>query len=174
MKVNDSTIVGGFGDYADYQHIMKLLNQQTIDDAVIGKWYDYLLYFKFQFTTYFIIWFMCGFRVGWKLTCFKYKNYWQLIYSRWTAEHLTLVHLRVSYYFMIVNSSKVCKWSKPAIEKKNCKRSERAMLRKQKMGLGGNFKLSGYGAAKTIVHQCAEFVLMLHPNWIIVCSPGDG
>ena len=118
MKVNDSTIVGGFGDYADYQHIMKLLNQQTIDDAVIGKWYDYLLYFKFQFTTYFIIWFMCGYRIGWKLTCFKYKNYWQLIYSRWTAEHLTLVHLRVSYYFMIVNSSKVCKWSKPAIEKK--------------------------------------------------------
>jgi len=37
MRVNDSTIVGGFGDYADYQHIMKLLQQQTIDDKVIGK-----------------------------------------------------------------------------------------------------------------------------------------
>lgn len=36
MRVNDSTIVGGFGDYADYQHIMKLLEQQTIDDKVIG------------------------------------------------------------------------------------------------------------------------------------------
>jgi len=36
MKVNDSTIIGGFGDYADYQHIVKLLNQQTIDDAVVG------------------------------------------------------------------------------------------------------------------------------------------
>lgn len=36
MKVNDSTIVGGFGDYADFQFIMKLLEQQTIDDNVIG------------------------------------------------------------------------------------------------------------------------------------------
>lgn len=36
MKVNDSTLVGGFGDYADFQHIMKLLKQQTIDDEVVG------------------------------------------------------------------------------------------------------------------------------------------
>lgn len=36
MKVNDSTIIGGFGDYADFQFIMKLLEQQTIDDNVVG------------------------------------------------------------------------------------------------------------------------------------------
>eukprot|EP00116_Pleurobrachia_bachei_P009103 sb/3469365/ len=35
MKVNDSVLIGGFGDYADFQHIMKLLNQHSIDDAVI-------------------------------------------------------------------------------------------------------------------------------------------
>lgn len=37
MKVNDSTIIGGFGDYADFQFIMKLLEQQTIDDNVVGR-----------------------------------------------------------------------------------------------------------------------------------------
>jgi len=36
MKVNDSVLIGGFGDYADFQHIVKLLNQHSIDDAVIG------------------------------------------------------------------------------------------------------------------------------------------
>ena len=36
MKVNDCTIIGGFGDYADFQYIMKLLQQQTIDDEIIG------------------------------------------------------------------------------------------------------------------------------------------
>ena len=41
MKVNDRVLIGGFGDYADFQHIMKLLNQQSIDDAVIGMiWTD--------------------------------------------------------------------------------------------------------------------------------------
>lgn len=39
MKVNDSTLVGGFGDFADFQHIMKLLKQQTIDDEVVGMYY---------------------------------------------------------------------------------------------------------------------------------------
>ena len=34
MKVNSSVIVGGFGDYADFQYIMKLMEQQTIDDRV--------------------------------------------------------------------------------------------------------------------------------------------
>jgi len=36
MKVNNSVIVGGFGDYADFQYIMKLMEQQTIDDRIVG------------------------------------------------------------------------------------------------------------------------------------------
>jgi len=36
LKVNESTIIGGFGDFADFQYLSKLLEQQSIDDRVVG------------------------------------------------------------------------------------------------------------------------------------------
>uniref|UniRef100_A0A8C6VM40 Proteasome subunit beta n=1 Tax=Naja naja TaxID=35670 RepID=A0A8C6VM40_NAJNA len=41
MKVNDSTILGASGDYADFQHLKQVLEQMVIDEDLLGDGHSY-------------------------------------------------------------------------------------------------------------------------------------
>ncbi|TDH03649.1 hypothetical protein EPR50_G00144090 [Perca flavescens] len=41
MKVNDSTILGASGDYADYQHLKQIIEQMVIDEELLGDGHSY-------------------------------------------------------------------------------------------------------------------------------------
>uniref|UniRef100_A0A8C8CIJ7 Proteasome subunit beta n=1 Tax=Oncorhynchus tshawytscha TaxID=74940 RepID=A0A8C8CIJ7_ONCTS len=41
MKVNDSTILGASGDYADYQYMKQIIEQMVIDEELLGDGHSY-------------------------------------------------------------------------------------------------------------------------------------
>ncbi|MBN3300013.1 PSB4 protein, partial [Amia calva] len=41
MKVNDNTILGASGDYADYQYLKQIIEQMVIDEALLGDGHSY-------------------------------------------------------------------------------------------------------------------------------------
>ncbi|XP_059836194.1 proteasome subunit beta type-4 [Hypanus sabinus] len=41
MKVNDSTVLGASGDYADYQHLKQAIEQMMIDEELLGDGHGY-------------------------------------------------------------------------------------------------------------------------------------
>ncbi|KAM9386176.1 proteasome subunit beta type-4 [Pholidichthys leucotaenia] len=41
MKVNDSTILGASGDYADYQYLKQVIEQMVIDEELLGDGHSY-------------------------------------------------------------------------------------------------------------------------------------
>uniref|UniRef100_A0A8C4Z7Y3 Proteasome subunit beta n=2 Tax=Gadus morhua TaxID=8049 RepID=A0A8C4Z7Y3_GADMO len=41
MKVNDSTILGASGDYADYQYLKQVLDQMVVDEELLGDGHSY-------------------------------------------------------------------------------------------------------------------------------------
>ncbi|KAE8589029.1 hypothetical protein XENTR_v10022863 [Xenopus tropicalis] len=41
MKVNESTILGASGDYADYQYLKQVIDQMVIDEELVGDGHNY-------------------------------------------------------------------------------------------------------------------------------------
>ncbi|NWW82503.1 PSB4 protein, partial [Climacteris rufus] len=41
LRVNDSTVLGASGDYADFQHLQQLLEQMVIDEELLGDGHSY-------------------------------------------------------------------------------------------------------------------------------------
>ncbi|XP_069796295.1 proteasome subunit beta type-4 [Narcine bancroftii] len=41
MKVNDTTVLGASGDYADYQHLKQVIEQMMIDEELLGDGHSY-------------------------------------------------------------------------------------------------------------------------------------
>merc|ERR1719481_2326126 len=41
MKVNNSTILGASGDYADYQYMKQIIEQMVIDEELLGDGHSY-------------------------------------------------------------------------------------------------------------------------------------
>ncbi|XP_072214692.1 proteasome subunit beta type-4 [Excalfactoria chinensis] len=41
LKVNDSTVLGASGDYADFQYLTQIINQMVIDEELLGDGHSY-------------------------------------------------------------------------------------------------------------------------------------